>query len=118
MGGAGLALYGPDAYFLNPAGLAALAPRESSLQASYESLLGAASRTGLSYSRGAGASVFSAGLIYQDSGAGLQTLDAAGRVANPSPKITQSMSHNAKPSMGRSGGGARGGFFGGGGGGS
>lgn len=81
MGGAGLALYGPDAYFLNPAGLAALAPRESSLQASYESLLGAASRTGLSYSRGAGASVFSAGLIYQDSGAGLQTLDAAGRVA-------------------------------------
>ena len=44
--------------------------------------------------------------------------DATGRVANPSPKITQSMSHNAKPAMSRSGGGARGGFFGGGGGGS
>ena len=44
--------------------------------------------------------------------------DAAGRVANPSPKITQSMSHNAKPAMSRSGGGSRGGFFGGAGGGS
>ena len=44
--------------------------------------------------------------------------DAAGRVADPSPKITQSMSHNAKTAMSRSGGGSRGGFFGGAGGGS
>ena len=44
--------------------------------------------------------------------------DARGRVANPSPKLTQSMSHNAKPAMGRAGGGSRGGFFGGMGGGS
>ncbi len=44
--------------------------------------------------------------------------DAAGRVPNPSSKITQSMSHNAKPAVGRAGGGSRGGFFGGAGGGS
>ena len=37
-----------------------------------------------------------------------------GRVANPSPRITQSMQHNARPVMSRSGSGARGGFFGGG----
>lgn len=36
-----------------------------------------------------------------------------GKVANPSPRLTQSMQHNAKPVMGRSGSGARGGFFGG-----
>ena len=41
--------------------------------------------------------------------------DATGRVANPSPKITQSMAHTAKPVLGRSGGGSRGGFFSGGG---
>lgn len=35
-----------------------------------------------------------------------------GRVANPTPRMTQSMSHNAKPAMSRSGTGARGGFFG------
>ncbi len=39
--------------------------------------------------------------------------DSGGRVANPSSKMTQSMSHNAKPAMGRSGSGARGGFSGG-----
>lgn len=44
--------------------------------------------------------------------------DATGRVSNPSPRLTQSMSHNAKPAMNRSGSGARGGFLGGGGGGS
>lgn len=39
--------------------------------------------------------------------------DRAGRVSNPSPRMTQSMQHNAKPTMGRSGSGARGGFSGG-----
>lgn len=39
--------------------------------------------------------------------------DSAGRVTNPSPKLTKSMSHSAKPVMGRSGSGARGGFSGG-----
>ena len=36
-----------------------------------------------------------------------------GRVTNPTPRMTQSMSHNAKPVMGRSGAAARGGFSGG-----
>ena len=44
--------------------------------------------------------------------------DKSGRVTSPSPRITQSMSHTAKPVMGRSGGGSRGGFGGGFGGGS
>lgn len=39
--------------------------------------------------------------------------DARGRIANPSPRLTQSMTHNAKPVSGRSGTGTRGGFFGG-----
>ena len=39
--------------------------------------------------------------------------DAKGRVTNPSSRITQGMSHNAKPVMSRSGSGSRGGFFGG-----
>ncbi|MDL2290497.1 DUF1190 domain-containing protein [Desulfovibrio sp. OttesenSCG-928-F20] len=39
--------------------------------------------------------------------------DAKGRVSNPSPRMTQSMSHNAKPASGRSGFGSRGGFSGG-----
>ncbi|MCL1940230.1 MAG: DUF1190 domain-containing protein [Desulfovibrionaceae bacterium] len=36
-----------------------------------------------------------------------------GRVANPTPGMTQAMSHQAKPVMGRGASGARGGFFGG-----
>lgn len=36
-----------------------------------------------------------------------------GRVANPTPRMTQAMTHQAKPVMGRSGTGARGGFSGG-----
>ncbi|MDR0827076.1 MAG: DUF1190 domain-containing protein [Desulfovibrio sp.] len=44
--------------------------------------------------------------------------DRSGRVNNPSPRLSQSMTHNAKPSLGRSGFGARGGFAGGMGGGS
>lgn len=39
--------------------------------------------------------------------------DRAGRVNNPSPRMTQSMQHNAKPTMSRSGSGSRGGFSGG-----
>lgn len=39
--------------------------------------------------------------------------DAAGRVANPTPRMTQSMQHNAKPAMSRTGTGSRGGFSGG-----
>lgn len=39
--------------------------------------------------------------------------DARGRVANPSPALKQSLSHNAKPAMARGMGGARGGFSGG-----
>jgi uncharacterized protein YgiB involved in biofilm formation len=50
-------------------------------------------------------------------GLAVQT-DAAGRVTNPSPRITQSMSHNAKPAVSRMGTGGRGGFAGGSGGGS
>ena len=41
------------------------------------------------------------------------TSDAKGRVSNPSPALRQSVSHNAKPMMTRSGGGSKGGFFGG-----
>lgn len=44
--------------------------------------------------------------------------DAGGRVTNPSARVMQSLSHDAKPVMGRSGSGARGGFSGGIGGGS
>ena len=36
-----------------------------------------------------------------------------GKVANPSPRIVQSMQHNAKPVVSRSGSGSRGGFSGG-----
>ena len=39
-----------------------------------------------------------------------------GRVANPTPGMTQAMSHQAKPVQARGGGGSRGGFSGGGGG--
>lgn len=38
---------------------------------------------------------------------------AGGRVSNPTPRMTQSMSHSAKPVSGRSSLGARGGFSGG-----
>lgn len=67
--------------------------------------------------------------LYRDPGAGSQTggdrsfrtatgdtvkADPKGRVTNPSPRMTQSMSHNAKPAMSRAGGASRGGFSGGG----
>ncbi len=80
LGGAGLALDGgPDAFFLNPAGLAAAGRAESAFAATYETLLEENSRTGLVFSRGSAAGVFSAGLIYNNSGAGLEKLDGAGR---------------------------------------
>ncbi|MBE1237811.1 DUF1190 domain-containing protein [Phaeovibrio sulfidiphilus] len=40
--------------------------------------------------------------------------DSRGRVSGASPKVMQSMTHNARPAMGRSGMGTRGGFSGGG----
>lgn len=39
--------------------------------------------------------------------------DRTGRVSNPSPRLSQSVKHNAKPTMSRSGSGSRGGFSGG-----
>ncbi|MDR3175152.1 MAG: DUF1190 domain-containing protein [Desulfovibrio sp.] len=39
--------------------------------------------------------------------------DASGQVNNPGQRLSQSITHNAKPVMGRSGSGARGGFSGG-----
>ncbi len=44
-------------------------------------------------------------------GEGVKT-DARGRVTNPSTRLTQSMSHNAKPAVARGGSGSRGGFSG------
>ncbi len=79
LGSAGLALSGPDAFFLNPAGLAAGAG--SAFSASYEALPADSSRTGLLFSGSTGAGVFSAGLLYNNSGAGLEKLDGAGNGA-------------------------------------
>ncbi len=75
LGGCGLALRGPDSFFLNPAGAASGAPVSAS--ASYEALLGGASRTGLVFSRNGSAGVFSAGVLYNDASPGLK-LDGAG----------------------------------------
>lgn len=77
LGGCGLALRGPDSFFLNPAGAAAVDPGAGSASASYEALLGGASRTGLVFSRGSSAGVFSAGLLYNDASPG-EALDGAG----------------------------------------
>lgn len=77
LGGCGLALRGPDSFFLNPAGAASGDPGASSAAASYEALLGGASRTGLAFSRGSSAGVFSAGLLYNNSSPG-EKLDGAG----------------------------------------
>ena len=77
LGGCGLALRGPDSFFLNPAGAAASKPGSSAASASYEALLGGASRTGLVFSRGSSAGVFSAGLLYNDAAPG-EKLDGAG----------------------------------------
>ncbi|MDR2488127.1 MAG: DUF1190 domain-containing protein [Desulfovibrio sp.] len=51
--------------------------------------------------------------VFRTRSGDLVRADSGGRVANPSPGIVQSMRHDAKPVMGRSGIGARGGFFGG-----
>lgn len=75
LAGAGLTLESRDSFFLNPAaGLQAGA----AAGASYEALLEGTGRTGLVFSRAAGAGVFSSGLIYQDASAGLEVLDGAG----------------------------------------
>lgn len=77
LGGCGLALRGPDSFFLNPAGAASGGPGAKAASASYEALLGGASRTGLVFSRGSSAGVFSAGLLYNDASPG-EKLDGAG----------------------------------------
>ena len=78
LGGAGLALYGPDAFFLNPAGLAGAGRKGRAILASYETLLEESSRTGLVFSQGTRGGIFSAGLLYNNTGAGLAQLDASG----------------------------------------
>ena len=77
LGGCGLTLRGPDSFFLNPAGAAAIAPGAGAVSASYEALLGGASRTGLVLSRSSSAGVLSAGLLYNDASPG-EKLDGAG----------------------------------------
>lgn len=78
LAGAGLALRGPDAFFLNPAGLASSLPSGGkAVSASYEALLEDASRTGLVLSNASASGVFSAGLVYRGAPAGLK-LDGAG----------------------------------------
>ncbi|OGR52242.1 MAG: hypothetical protein A2049_04215 [Elusimicrobia bacterium GWA2_62_23] len=77
LGGAGLALRGPDAFFLNPAGAAALPARNRAVSASYEALLEGASRTGLVFSNSTASGVLSAGLLYHGASPGEQ-LDGAG----------------------------------------
>ncbi|MDR0338776.1 MAG: DUF1190 domain-containing protein [Desulfovibrio sp.] len=57
------------------------------------------------------------GRSFRTAGGETVRADATGRVTNLSQRMTQSMGHNAKPVMGRSGSGARGGGFAGGGGG-
>lgn len=75
LGGAGLTLESRDSFFLNPAAAAAF---PAAAAASYEALLEGSSRTGLVFSRGTRAGVFSTGLVYQDSSSGLDRLDGAG----------------------------------------
>jgi hypothetical protein len=77
LGGAGLALRGPDAFFLNPAGTAALPARSRAVSASYEALLEGASRTGLVFSNSSASGVFSTGLLYHGASPG-ERLDGAG----------------------------------------
>ncbi len=78
LGGTGLTLGGPDSFFLNPAGTCANGPGARGVSASYESLLEGTSRTGLAYSRGTPAGIFSAGLLYNNASPGLEKLDGAG----------------------------------------
>lgn len=75
LAGAGLSLDGAEAFFLNPAGASG---RAGALAVSYEALLENSSRTGLVFSRPSPASVFSAGLLYNNSSPGLEALDGAG----------------------------------------
>lgn len=75
LGGAGLALGGADAFFLNPAGISAAG---NSVSVSYESLLEGSSRSGLVFTKPRGAGVFSAGLLYNNYSSGLEKLDGAG----------------------------------------
>ncbi|MDL2316590.1 DUF1190 domain-containing protein [Desulfovibrio sp. OttesenSCG-928-A18] len=53
------------------------------------------------------------GRSFRTAGGETVKADGKGRVTNPSPRMTQSMSHNAKPATGRAGSGSRGGFSGG-----
>ncbi len=77
LGGAGLALRGPDSFFLNPAGPAGLAPGRAAAAASYEALLEGASRTGLVFSNSSSGGVLSGGLLYHGASPG-ERLDGAG----------------------------------------
>lgn len=78
LGGTGLTLGGPDSFFLNPAGTCANGGSAQGVSASYEALLEGTSRTGLAYSKGTPAGVFSAGLLYNNASPGLEKLDGAG----------------------------------------
>ena len=75
LAGAGLALSGPDAFFLNPAGTRGAA---AGLAVTYEALLEGSSRTGFVFSRPSAAGTFSAGFIYNNNTPGLESLDGAG----------------------------------------
>lgn len=77
LAGAGLALGGTEAFFLNPAGAAG---RPAGLAVTWEALLADSSRTGLVFSRPTAAGQFSAGLVYNNSSPGLTRLDGAGGV--------------------------------------
>lgn len=48
---------------------------------------------------------------YRTAGGDSVRPDAKGRVTNPSPRLKQSLGHNAKPAAVRSGSGSKGGFF-------
>ncbi len=75
LAGAGLSLYGADAFFLNPAGAYG---RNGALSVSYGALLAGSSRTGLVFSRPSGRGTLSAALIYNNYTPGLDVLDGAG----------------------------------------
>lgn len=81
LGGTGLTLGGPDAFFLNPAGTCSAGDGAQGVSASYEALLEGISRTGLAYSAGTPAGTFSTGLLYNNASPGLDKLDGAGGAA-------------------------------------
>lgn len=69
----GITLYGPDAVFLNPAGLSRFGADSGAVAVSYEKLIEDISRTSAAFSSGN----FSAGLLYQNYGSGIYGFDAA-----------------------------------------